>query len=92
MRSTQQFSITLTNDMAEMVRSKVESGQYVSESEVIREGLRSLQFQEQAVEAWLASQVAPAYDAIKAGRTKALSAKQIRSSLASARTTGSKSE
>ncbi|MGT3185016.1 ribbon-helix-helix domain-containing protein, partial [Yersinia enterocolitica] len=36
MRTTQQFSITLPNEMAEMVRSRVASGDYASESEVIR--------------------------------------------------------
>ena len=43
MRTTQQFSITLPHEMAEMVRTKVESGEYASESEVIRDGLRALQ-------------------------------------------------
>jgi len=38
-RTTQQFSITLPNDMAEAVRAKVAAGQYASESEVLREGL-----------------------------------------------------
>ena len=33
MRSTRQLSITLPNEMAEMVRAKVESGEYASESE-----------------------------------------------------------
>ncbi len=35
MRTTQQFSITLTHEMAELVRTKVASGEYASESEVI---------------------------------------------------------
>jgi antitoxin ParD1/3/4 len=43
MRSTRQFSVTLPNEMADMVRSKVASGEYASESEVIRDGLRALQ-------------------------------------------------
>jgi len=42
MRSTTQLSITLPNEMAEMVKSKVESGEYASESEVIRDGLRAM--------------------------------------------------
>ena len=42
MRSTQQFSVTLPNEMAAEVRAKVASGEYASESEVIREGLRAL--------------------------------------------------
>lgn len=34
-----QLSITLPNDMADVVREKVSGGEYASESEVIREGL-----------------------------------------------------
>ena len=37
MRTTQQFSITLTHEMAQLVRGKVESGEYASESEVVRD-------------------------------------------------------
>ncbi len=40
MRSTQQLSVTLPNEMAQMVKSKVSSGEYASDSEVIRDGLR----------------------------------------------------
>ncbi|EIL26526.1 CopG/Arc/MetJ family transcriptional regulator, partial [Escherichia coli O111:H8 str. CVM9570] len=51
MRTTQQFSITLTNEMADMVRARVASGAYASESEVIREGLRALNERDKAIEA-----------------------------------------
>jgi antitoxin ParD1/3/4 len=50
MRSTQQMSITLPIEMATLVKSRVSSGDYASESEVIREGLRALQERENAVE------------------------------------------
>jgi putative addiction module CopG family antidote len=66
MRSTQQFSITLPNEMAEVVRAKVASGEYATESEVIRDGLRSLMAHDRAVEAWLRESVASAHDAFKA--------------------------
>ena len=49
MRSTQQFSVTLPNEMAQMVKSKVSSGEYASESEVIRDGLRALQARDKAL-------------------------------------------
>ena len=52
MRSTQQLSITLPNEMAELVRSKVATGEYATESEVIRDGLRTLLARDRAVEAW----------------------------------------
>jgi putative addiction module CopG family antidote len=81
MRSTQQFSITLTHEMAELVRAKVESGEYASESEVIRGGLRALQLHERALDHWLREQVAPAYDAMKANPLRAVSAAKVRASL-----------
>jgi len=81
MRSTQRFSITLTNEMAEMVRAKVEPGEYASESEVIREGLRTLELHEPAVEAWLRDQVAPAFDAIKTDPSRARTVQQVRAAL-----------
>jgi putative addiction module CopG family antidote len=84
MRTTQQFSITLPHEMALMVRAKVESGEYASESEVIRDGLRALQLHERALETFLQEQVAPAYDAIKADPARAASAEHVRASLAAA--------
>ena len=53
MRSTQQFSITLPNEMAEAVRAKVAAGEYATESEVIRDGLRVLLARDRAIEDWL---------------------------------------
>ena len=73
MRSTQQFSVTLPNEMAQMVKTKVSSGEYASESEVIRDGLRALQARDKALETWLRTEGATAYDELKAdpsiGRT-----------------------
>lgn len=73
MRSTQQFSITLPNEMAQIVRDKVSTGEYATESEVIREGLRALLARDRAVDAWLRDQVGPAYDALKAEPLRAAS-------------------
>jgi antitoxin ParD1/3/4 len=66
MRSTQQFSITLPHDMAEAVRAKVVAGEYATESEVIRDGLRTLLARDRAVDLWLRKDVAAAIDALKA--------------------------
>ncbi|WP_413990180.1 type II toxin-antitoxin system ParD family antitoxin [Labrys okinawensis] len=62
MRTTQAISITLPHDMLDMVKEKVASGEYASESEVIRDGLRSLRARDEAVEKWLVEQVNAAYD------------------------------
>lgn len=82
MRTTQQMSITLPNDMADIVKTKVRSGEYASESEVIRDGLRALMARDRAVESWLHNQVGPAYDALKADPSCAVTADQVRARLA----------
>ncbi len=71
MRTTQSLSITLPIDMAEMVKAKVASGEYATESEVIRDGLRTLAARDAAVERWLNEDVAKAYDAYKADPSSA---------------------
>lgn len=76
------MSITLPNDMADMVKGKVRAGEYASESEVIRDGLRVLLARDRAVDAWLHDQVGPAYDALKADPSRAVTADQVRARLA----------
>lgn len=85
MRTTQQFSITLPHEMAEAVRAKVASGEYATESEVIRDGLRALMARDEAVEAWLRTEVAAAHDALKAEPGRAIGAARVRQRLAEAR-------
>jgi antitoxin ParD1/3/4 len=82
MRTTQQFSITLPNEMADAVKSKVAAGEYATESEVIRDGLRALLARDRAVESWLHEQVGPAYDALKADPSRAVSTADVRAMLA----------
>ncbi len=84
MRSTRQLSITLPLEMAQMVREKVAAGEYASESEVIRDGLRSLLARDRAVETWLREQVGPAYDAMRADPSRSVSADDVRRMLAEA--------
>jgi antitoxin ParD1/3/4 len=88
MRSTQQLSITLPNEMAAAVKSKVATGEYASESEVIRDGLRALMARDRAVDQWLVQQVAPAYDALQTDPKRGLSANQVRARLAAELKTG----
>ncbi len=85
MRSTQQFSITLPNEMAEAVRAKVASGEYATESEVIRDGLRVLLARDRAVEDWLRKNVAAAYDKLKANPSRAVAVAAVKARLAAAR-------
>lgn len=63
----------------------MQSGQYASESEVIRDGLRALFAQEAAVEGWLRDEVAAADDATKADPASTMTADEIRQRLAARR-------
>jgi len=65
MRSTQPLTITLPLEMAQMVKDKVSSGEYATESEVIRDGLRTLAARDAAVDRWLREEVAPTMDALR---------------------------
>ncbi|NJR44253.1 type II toxin-antitoxin system ParD family antitoxin [bacterium] len=85
MRTTQQLSITLPNEMADAIKAKVSAGEYATESEVIRDGLRALMARDRAVENWLHQQVGPAYDALKADPSRAVSADHVRQRLAAER-------
>ena len=81
MRTTQSLSVTLPLEMAKMVKAKVSSGEYASESEVIRDGLRALQARDAAIEKWLIEEVAPTYDAVMNGTEPLLSAEEVRKNL-----------
>ena len=84
MCTTQQFSITLPNEMAYAVKSKVAAGEYATESEVIRDGLRVLMARDRAVESWLRGEVAEIYDALKADPSQVVSTSKVRARLATA--------
>ena len=81
MRSTQQFSITLPVDMANLIKQKVASGEYASESEAIRDGVRALLARDRAVEAWLLQSIAPIYDATMSDPSRSTSAVALRQQL-----------
>jgi antitoxin ParD1/3/4 len=81
-RTTQQLSVTLPKEMAQMIRNKVASGEYASESEVVRDGLRALQARDRALETWLRTEVVAAYDEAKAKPSALLSGAKVRAKLA----------
>ncbi|MBD2616124.1 type II toxin-antitoxin system ParD family antitoxin [Nostoc punctiforme FACHB-252] len=77
MRTTQPLTITLPHDMMEMVKAKVSSGEYATESEVIRDGLRILQARDAALEKWLRSEVVKSYDDLFADESLGIEAEDI---------------
>ena len=82
MRTTKQLSITLPTHMAEELKERVASGAYASESEVVRDGLRALFAREEAIETWLRTEVAAAYDELRADPSRAISSHELRAHLA----------
>jgi len=84
MRTTKQLSITLPNEMAELVTLKVQQSQYATESEVSREGVRALFARDEAIENWLRTEVVAAYDALQADPSQRASSTDLRRSLAEA--------
>ena len=85
MRTTKQLSITLPNNMAEALRQRVDSGEYASESEVIRDGLRALFARDAAVEQWLRTEVVEAYDKLRANPDQAITSAELKKQLTEAR-------
>ncbi len=81
MRTTQSLSITLPIEMAEMVKAKVASGEYATESEVIRDGLRTLLARDVAIEKWLVEEVVPTLDKLEAHPERVLTLEEARSRL-----------
>ena len=81
MRSTQSLSITLPLEMAQMVKAKVSSGEYATESEVIRDGLRTLAARDAAVEKWLMDEVVPTIEAIDADPSRTMRLEEARKRL-----------
>lgn len=80
MTARRQLSVTLPEDLAEMVERKVASGAYADEGEVIRDGLRALK-ENDVVERWLRDEVAATFDAYKAGKIKTSSLETVRNRL-----------
>ena len=68
--------------MAQMIKAKISSGEYASESEVIRDGIRAILARDTAIENWLHREVIPSYDAIMADPSRGLSAADVKSNLA----------
>jgi len=77
MRNTQPITVTLPHDMAAMVKAKVASGEYASESEVVRDGLRALKARDAALEAWLRDEAAKSYDEFVADRSIGIPAEDV---------------
>ena len=75
-------TFSLTEEQAKFIDAKVESGQFASGSEVLRDGLRAMQERDAVLDKWLNEAVAPVYDKVKRGEGKMLTGADLRKSLA----------
>jgi Arc/MetJ-type ribon-helix-helix transcriptional regulator len=72
----------VTDDVAQLVRARVDGERFQSESDVIREGLAALKQRDEDLEKWLEEVVYPAQDAIMAHPEKGRTPEQIRARVA----------
>ena len=69
--------------MADALRDRVRKGEYASESEVVREGLRALFApRDKTIDGLTRGEVAAAYDAVVADPAREVSAQAVRARLA----------
>lgn len=78
MAAKHSLNITLPQDVADIVETKVASGQYPDASAVIDDSLRYLAERDAAVERWLIEDVAPTYDKMKSNPERGLTADEVR--------------
>ena len=77
MRTTVQLSITLPSALGRLIKNKVQSGAYASESEVVRDGLRALMARDAALERWLRTEGVARYDASVADPSRDIPAEKV---------------
>lgn len=91
MPATQPLTITLPSETAEAVKSKVASGEFASESDVINAGVLHLildearethGMDEEAFTDWLRMEAVPVLDAMKTGPSRSRTVEQVRARLA----------
>jgi antitoxin ParD1/3/4 len=87
MPATEQFTITLPTELVELIRSKVASGEYVSESEYVETKLREKfdlpDTDDPELEQWLKTVGVARYDAYDANPNDVYTADEILKSLQS---------
>ena len=66
------FQITPSDQQAEYLRRKVESGEFATEAAVIQESLSVLQQEDEELETWFREVGGPIYDRMKADPSRAI--------------------
>jgi putative addiction module CopG family antidote len=74
---TQQFSIILPAEMADIVERKLKSGSYSSASDVMRDGLLALVERDEALDRWLREEVVAGHAEYLADPSKGVPATEV---------------
>lgn len=77
MGTARQFSVTLPQDMAEVVDAKIKSGAYSTVSDVMSDGVRALVERDAAIEKWLRDEVVAGHREYLADPSKGVPAEAI---------------
>jgi antitoxin ParD1/3/4 len=70
-------TVSLPSEQGRYIDRLVDSGAYASVSEVVRAGLRALEERDAAVERWLRTEVAQAYDELDADPGSSVPAEDV---------------
>ena len=62
MSALREIRILVPENVENLLRQKMETGNYASEAEIIADGLAAIEDRDDSVEQWLANDVAQAYD------------------------------
>jgi Arc/MetJ-type ribon-helix-helix transcriptional regulator len=78
MGQTNRLNITLTDEVViKFVRSKVASGAYASESDLVNQGLMALKEESEEQERWEREVVVPAYNRLMADPSSAIPIEEV---------------
>lgn len=78
MSNPKALSITLPQDLADMVEAKVKSGEFANDSAVVAEGLRIIADHDRVFEKWLVDEALPTLKAHDADPGRAISVEDMR--------------
>lgn len=77
MTSSRAISVTLPDEMVELIEAKVASGGFSTESEVVSDGLRGLKARDAALDRWLRDEVVVSWDEYKADPSIGIPAEEV---------------
>lgn len=81
MSNARQIKVTVSSEMAEIIEQKIASGEYASEAEVFRDGLRALFARDGAIDDWLRTEVTSAFDLSVSQPSTVMSAQEAKARL-----------